>query len=330
MAEDPRAWRQAVTVGGGTAGHDKCGRAVRDRRGVCRRYRSVLGKGRFQVRNFFRPRLAGLFVGIDQGLALARRHGDRRDLGGKGIVGLRGLGALERPQRELVLRRTRELVARGAILGKASHQPAAIIGILEPVEKHVVLHGLVAETGSASHGRRQVGRVCHALHAARDDRPGAAGTHKVVRHHHGLHARSADLVEGRGRHILAKPGGKAGLACRCLADARRQHAAHDHLVDRRRIDARIPDRAGNGAAAEFRRGKRRQFSLERPHRRARGTGNDYLCGLVGHPVSPLASRHGVSWFTRGASYGARRRFSNLCSMAEKSRPAPSSSSTNRA
>ena len=91
----------------------------------------------------------------------------------------------------------------------------------------MILHGLVAEAGTAAHGRRQVGRVGHAFHATGNNHPGAAGAHQVMRYHHRLHSRPADLVEGRGRDIFTKTGGKPGLARRCLADAGRQHAAHD-------------------------------------------------------------------------------------------------------
>ena len=105
------------------------------------------------MRNLFWPGLAGLLVGLDQGLALARGHCDRRDFTVKGAVSLSALGAFERTQREFILCRTRELISRCAILGKTAHQPAAVIGILQPVEKHMILHGLVAESRAATHGR---------------------------------------------------------------------------------------------------------------------------------------------------------------------------------
>ena len=291
MAENPRTRAKAFLLGSGAARHHQRRRTIGNRRGICGRHRAVPGKGGFQMRDLFRPGLAGLLVSHDQGLALAHGHRNRCDFPVECAVSLSGLGALERAQREFILRRARELIARGAILSKAPHQPAAVIGILEPVEEHMILHRLVAEAGTATHGRRQVGRIGHAFHTAGDNHPGAAGAHQVMRHHHRLHSRPADLVEGRGRNIFTETGGKPGLARRCLADAGRQHAAHDHLVDRGGIDARIPDRTGDGGTAELRRGKRRKLALERPHRGSGCTCDHNLCGPVGHSVSPLPLRH---------------------------------------
>ena len=45
-------------------------------------------------------------------------------------------------------------------------QSAAVIGILEPVEEHVVDHLAMADAGAAAHLGQNVGGVGHALHAA--------------------------------------------------------------------------------------------------------------------------------------------------------------------
>ena len=44
-----------------------------------------------------------------------------------------------------VLRLARELIFRCGILGEAAHQAAGLIGILQPVEIHMVVHRVVTD-----------------------------------------------------------------------------------------------------------------------------------------------------------------------------------------
>ena len=49
-----------------------------------------------------------------------------------------------------VLRLAGELVALGAILGEGAHQAALVVGVLQPVEEHVVDHLAVAHAGAGA------------------------------------------------------------------------------------------------------------------------------------------------------------------------------------
>ena len=71
--------------------------------------------------------------------AAAALDGDGHDLARKRAVLVGPLRALQALDRERVLRLARELVVLRRILGEAAHQPALVVGILQPVEEHVVL-----------------------------------------------------------------------------------------------------------------------------------------------------------------------------------------------
>ena len=80
--------------------------------------------------------------------------------------------------------------------GKGPHQAAWLIGVLETIQKHVVVHGTVAEPQALAHFRQNVRRVGHALHAAGHDHVIGPHMERVIGHHHGLHARATHLVDG--------------------------------------------------------------------------------------------------------------------------------------
>src|SRR3546814_11647676 len=89
-------------------------------------------------RNLVGIALAGLLVGVDDHLALARRQRHRRDLARKGPARDRRLRPLQRFDRIIVLRQPPELIGVGGILRKGAHRPARLIGVLEPVEEHKI------------------------------------------------------------------------------------------------------------------------------------------------------------------------------------------------
>ena len=110
----------------------------------------------------------------------------------------RAIGALERGERESVLRLAGELILLRAILGEGPHQAALVIGVLEPVEEHRIGHLAVAHAIAGAGAVEQIGRIAHALHAAGDGDLGAAGADEVMGEHRRLHARAAHLVDGGG------------------------------------------------------------------------------------------------------------------------------------
>ena len=69
----------------------------------------------------------------------------------------------------------RELIFVGGVLGEGAHRAALLIGILEPVEQHMVVGRVVADARARAVLLEQVRRVGHALHAAGDDHVGDAG-----------------------------------------------------------------------------------------------------------------------------------------------------------
>ena len=307
MAADPRPRLQPLFRGDAGAGDDKGGGAVGNRRGVGGGHCPVPGKSWFQLRDFLRPGLRRLFVGIDGDIALASGKGHRRDLTVKAAVLLRGTGIGKRLQRIVILGGSRELVSRRAILGKASHQPAAIISVLQPVKEHVILQCLMPEACPTARAGRQIGRIGHAFHPASNDKAGGAGADHVMRHHHRAHARPANLVHRRGRHRFIKAGGKAGLARRCLADTGRQHTAHQHFTDHAGIRPAIGKRRADRRAAKLRRRHGCQVTLKAAHRRAGSPGNDNIgngnigdIGGIGHDHSPRRNNKAV-WMFHGTS-----------------------------
>ena len=63
----------------------------------------------------------------------------------------------ERAQRVVILLVAGELERLGAILGEGAHQATLVVGVLEPVEKHVIVGLLVTNPCAAAHGGQQVG-----------------------------------------------------------------------------------------------------------------------------------------------------------------------------
>ena len=80
------------------------------------------------------------------------------------------------------------------------HRAARVIGVLQPVEEHMIIGGVVADAGAAAVLLEQIGRIGHRFHAARDDQVDAARGERLGAHDHRLHARTAYLVDGRRLH----------------------------------------------------------------------------------------------------------------------------------
>ena len=80
--------------------------------------------------------------------------------------------------------------------------------------------------------RRQVGRIGHAFHAARDCDRGASGRDQIVGEHRRLHARPAHLVDGAGAGRKRQPGADRRLASRRLSLASGKDAAEDDFLHR--------------------------------------------------------------------------------------------------
>ena len=245
-------------------------RPVRDRRGIRRRHRAPRPEGGLQLRDLIGPGgHRGLIPGHHR-LPLTPRHRHRRNLGRKVPPRLRLPRAHQRRVCKRILRRTGELERRRAILGKAAHQAApalavARIGILQPVQEHVVDHLGMPQPRPAPHPRQQIGRVGHALHPPRHDDIGSTQRQRIIAQHRGLHPRSAHLVDRGRRHAFRQARREPRLPRRGLPQTGRQHAAHQQILDRCPRQSGPGQRRPDRDAAQFRGRARRKHPLERPH-----------------------------------------------------------------
>ena len=80
----------------------------------------------------------------------------------------------------------------------------------------------------------------------------AARADQVDREHRGLHAGSADFVDGRSSGRVAKSGDPHGLTCRRLFQSRADDVADDHLVDLLSGQACVIQCGADCVRAEFR------------------------------------------------------------------------------
>ena len=269
MAQDPRAQLQPLRLGHIAARHDKGGRPIRDGGGIGRRDRAILAKGGLERRDFVGPCIAGLFIDRDHNIALARSDSDRHDLACESIVFNRPQRILKRAQSIFILRGAGELERLRTILGECAHQPAPIIGILEPIEEHVILRLAMPHPRATAHRRKKVGGIRHALHPACHDEAGPAQRQRIPSEHRGLHPRAAHLVERGCRHLLGQSGLEPRLSRGGLSLTRGQDTAHQQLIDQSRVCACIRQRRGNRRTAQISRCCTAQRTLKAAHRRAR-------------------------------------------------------------
>jgi len=92
---------------------------------------------------------AGLLVRIHFAFAAFARDFHADNLGRERAVGLGAFRALQRFDRKRILIAARELIFPGGVLRIGAHE-AVLIGILEPVEEHVILDLSMAEPVTAS------------------------------------------------------------------------------------------------------------------------------------------------------------------------------------
>ena len=139
-----------LALGGGLAGQDDRGGAVGDRRAGRGGDRAFLGEGGLQLRDLVGTAAARRLVGVDDGLAGAALDGDRDDLVLEAAIVDRGLGAAQALDGVIVHLLAGQLIFVGGALGEAAHRAAFLIGVLEPVEEHMVVGGVVADARAAS------------------------------------------------------------------------------------------------------------------------------------------------------------------------------------
>ena len=178
-----------------------------------------------------RGAVLGIFVGVDDDVALAGLHRDRRDLVLELAGLLRGLGLVLRGDRELVLLRAGDLPLAGDVLGGVAHV-VAVEGVPQAVLDHGVDHLEVAHLHAVAQ-MRAVRRLAHGFLAAGHHDLGIAVEDGLVAERDRAQARAAELVDAPGRALDRDAGGDRGLARRVLALAGGQDLAQDDLGDLR-------------------------------------------------------------------------------------------------
>ena len=139
-----------------------------------------------------------------------------------------------------------ELVLVDALLGEHAHRLAALIGVLEAVDRHVVVElGRAIAHALADEG--EVRRVGHALHAAGHDDLGALGLRRVVHEHHRVRIPEPHIFESvTAPTDSGSPAPSIAWRAQHLALAGHQAVAHQHLADGVAGDAGALDRGLDG------------------------------------------------------------------------------------
>ena len=183
----------------------------------------------------------------EERVALLLRDAHRLDLGVEEALLLRGERAAEALLRELVLRLARELVLRGAQVAAVAHVDVAVripeAVVDHPVDERAVAHAVARSApGRGSRGRSTSTpcRPATTIGVAERDRLGAEDD--------GLQARAAHLADGGGRDGVGDAGVDRRLPGGRLADAGREHVAHEHLPDRVRGELGAPSAPSMAAA----------------------------------------------------------------------------------
>ena len=241
MGHDAGDGRKTVLTRRAFAHEHQGRRAVGDARRGSRSDRAIFFERRLEPGDFVQLGFEGLLVKFDDrvtGLACQRNRGN---FPFEAAVFIGELAALGGCDGELVLRFSGELVLGHALLGKHAHGLAAVVRVFQPVERH-----MVKQSGGAIFDalacKRQVGRIRHAFHAARNHHFGTARRQHVVAKHGGAHARAAHFGEGHGAHAVGQTGAAHGLARGRLPLARHQAIAKQNFIDGVQRHARTLDR----------------------------------------------------------------------------------------
>ena len=140
-------------------------------------------------------------------------------------------------EREAIVVLSRDVPLLGDELGRdpLGHETATLLVARE----HLGSERLAA--GSERRAHRHPG---HALDAGGDHHVVRAGDHALGREVRGLLGRAALTVDGRADRRLGEPGGEGGVAAHvdCLVP-HLHDAAHDHVLDQSRVEARALDQS---------------------------------------------------------------------------------------
>ncbi len=138
----------------------------------------------------------------------------------------------------------------------------------QSIVQHRIEHLLRSELPAFASAGQQKRSPAHAFHAAGDDQSSIAGANRLISQHHGLEARTANLVDRQRGDSRRQTGVECRVPSRRLAQSGCQHAAHDHLVDRFRSKSSPADCFTDDDGSKFRRRHRREPTEEPSDRRS--------------------------------------------------------------
>jgi hypothetical protein len=203
-----------VVDGGGVGGRD--GTAVGNEDGTDR-----LQLVDVQVLDLLVP------VDLDRGLATATAHLDGRNLGENAGLG-GGLGLLVCVDGVLILHLAGQAVLLATELALHAHELLLAVCVTETVLLHAVDEGGVAVLDTGAEVGEVVWCVGHALSATSHDDGGVAGHDGLGTEDDGLHARSADLVDGCADDAFRETSVDRALPGRGLAETESKTALGGH------------------------------------------------------------------------------------------------------
>ncbi|MNY18439.1 hypothetical protein D3C86_1518180 [compost metagenome] len=137
---------KASTLGFRQAHQHEGSRAIRNRTGVRRSHRPAFAKRRFQRRNFVDPGLTRLFIAFNRNRLTARRSQHRDNLVLETPFGDCLLSSGQRADRKLILLASSESITLSTVFGVCAHEPAFLVGIFQPIEKHMINDFAVAHS----------------------------------------------------------------------------------------------------------------------------------------------------------------------------------------
>ena len=267
VAVDARERREAERPGLRLAHEHQCGGAVGDAARVARVHGAVLA---VEYGGELGQALQGgpgtrVLVLLDDGLALARLHGHRRDLGVEASPVLSRPGLLLAREGEAVLLVAGDVQLARELLRRLAHEHVGE-RTLEAVLVHRVDDRGVSEAISAAHAREQVGQSAHALGTPGYGDVGAAELDRLDSQGDRLQPRAAGHVHGVGGRARGHPRAHAHLARDVGTAAGLAAVPEDELPDLARLHARAPDEVTDHRRPQIRRrevGERTEIAADR-------------------------------------------------------------------
>lgn len=260
------------------SGHEDEGRcAIAQGGGVGRSDGTTSLEGRAERRNFLKDDPGIFLVLTDNGVSLLALDGDGDNLGVKSALLPCTSSALVRLNGMRVLGLTSDAMLLSSSLAAIAHGEV-VVGIPKAVGLKGVAGSELAEWRVLA--RQEERGIAHALHSTSSNDRAVTKLDSLRSEHDGLHAASADLVDGGGIGAGLKTGTKGDLTSRRLADASLDDVSEVDLLNNGRVDVLGFECVLEGDDAKLGRVESLQRSIDRANGCARRRDNDNF--VVGH------------------------------------------------